>query len=210
MRRLWSILFVLLLPAALAAQSSATVEQAIQSIKPSDILHRIGVIADDSMKGRDTPSRELDLTAKYIANQFREFGLKPAGDDGGFIQHYPLLRIARQLAVETSTGVTWSGGEEVLQLSGGEADSLSGSTFIVSGSGTWPPDVFLSGAIVILSAESDGRRGLSSETQELTDGLRKGGAAAIIVATNFPERTWELLQRRQGTSQLGGLMAHPS
>ncbi len=202
MRRLWSILFVLLLPTALAAQSSATVEQAIQSIKPSDILHRIGVIADDSMKGRDTPSPELDLTARYIAKQFREFGLKAAGDDGGFIQHYPLFRIARQLAVETSTGITWSGGEEVLQLAGGGADSLSGSTFIVSGSGTWPPDVFLSGAIVILSTESDGRRGLSSETQELVEGLRKNGAAVIIVATNFPERTWGFLQRRQGTSQL--------
>ncbi len=202
MRRLWSILFVLLLPTASAAQSSTTVEQAIQSIKSSDILHRIGVIADDSMRGRNTPSPELELTAKYIANQFREFGLEPAGGDGRFIQQYPLFRIAQQLVVQTSTGITWRGGQEVLQLAGGGADAVSGSTFIVSGSGEWPPDVFLNGAVVILSTELDGRRGLGSRAQELIESLGDHGAAAIIVATNFPERTWGFLLRRQGTSRL--------
>jgi hypothetical protein len=54
------------------------------------IRRHVNVIADDSMLGRNTPSRGLDLTAAYIAAQFKRLGLKPGGDSGSFIQRYPL------------------------------------------------------------------------------------------------------------------------
>ena len=38
-----------------------------QSITAADVKRRIGIIANDSMGGRDTPSRGLDATARYIA-----------------------------------------------------------------------------------------------------------------------------------------------
>ena len=56
-----------------------------------DLLRRyIGVIAHDSMHGRATPSRGLDLTASYIAAQFARLRLQPRGDNGSFIQRYPV------------------------------------------------------------------------------------------------------------------------
>jgi peptidase M28-like protein len=56
-----------------------------------DLLRRhIAVIAHDSMRGRATPSRGLDLTASYIAAQFARLGLQPQGDTGSFIQQYPV------------------------------------------------------------------------------------------------------------------------
>ncbi|HEX6313706.1 MAG TPA: M28 family peptidase, partial [Gemmatimonadaceae bacterium] len=58
------------------------------------IRRHINVIADDSMLGRNTPSRGLELTAGYVAAQFRRLGLKPGGDSGRYIQRYPLTRIA--------------------------------------------------------------------------------------------------------------------
>jgi hypothetical protein len=58
-------------------------------ITAADVLHHLSVIADDSMRGRDTPSRGLDLTAAYVAAQFRAAGLEPAGDSGSFVQHFP-------------------------------------------------------------------------------------------------------------------------
>jgi hypothetical protein len=81
-------------------------ESAAESITRADVLRHLGVIAHDSMQGRDTPSRGLDLTAAYVASQFRAAGLEPAGDSGTFIQHYPytirrldtkarMIRIAR-------------------------------------------------------------------------------------------------------------------
>jgi len=54
------------------------------------IRRHVHVIADDSMLGRDTPSRGLELTAAYVAAQFKRLGLKPGGDSGTFIQRYPL------------------------------------------------------------------------------------------------------------------------
>ena len=50
--------------------------KAAASITPADVARRIGIIADDSMLGRDTPSRGLELTAQYVADQFRAFGLQ--------------------------------------------------------------------------------------------------------------------------------------
>lgn len=73
-----------------APTSSPAVRRALESITPADVKRRIEIIADDSMAGRDTPSRGLDATARYIASEFRRFGLTPGGDSGTFIQHYPI------------------------------------------------------------------------------------------------------------------------
>lgn len=58
------------------------------------IRRHVYVIADDSMLGRSTPSRGLDMTAGYVAAQFKRLGLKPGGDSGRYIQRYPLTRVA--------------------------------------------------------------------------------------------------------------------
>ena len=55
----------------------------------------IEVLAADSMKGRDTPSRELELSAEYIAQRFRQFGLEPIG--GSYFHRYNLERVDLQL-----------------------------------------------------------------------------------------------------------------
>ena len=73
-----------------ATPLSAAVRRGLESITAADVKRRIEIIADDSMGGRDTPSRGLEATARYIAAEFRRFGLTAAGDSGGFIQRYPL------------------------------------------------------------------------------------------------------------------------
>src|SRR5688572_9661287 len=57
------------------------------------IRRHVNVIADDSMLGRNTPSRGLDMTANYVAAQFKRLGLKPGGDSGTFIQRYPVAQV---------------------------------------------------------------------------------------------------------------------
>src|SRR2546426_5705455 len=70
-------------------QSPTSLQRAAQTISPDDIRRRINIIADDSMKGRDTPSPELDKVAAYIAGEYRRLGVKPGGGRGTLIQHYP-------------------------------------------------------------------------------------------------------------------------
>ena len=90
-------------PSLLAAQApapSAAVKKAAATITAADIKKRIGIIADDSMKGRDTPSPGLEMTATYVANEFKKFGLKPAGENGTWYQRYKIQE--RQLDVAKS------------------------------------------------------------------------------------------------------------
>ena len=62
---------------------------------PMRAKQHIEVLAADSMKGRDTPSRELELSAEYIAGRFRELGLEPIA--GSYFHNYSLERLDLQL-----------------------------------------------------------------------------------------------------------------
>src|ERR1700688_4709134 len=50
------------------------------------IRAHVRFLADDLLEGRGTGARGGDIAAKYIAAQFALDGLKPAGDDGGYLQ----------------------------------------------------------------------------------------------------------------------------
>ena len=91
------------------AQTQASLQTAAASLITSDeVLRHLGTIAHDSMRGRDTPSRGLELTAAYIAAQFKAYGLQPAGDSGTFIQRYPY--VSRQL--DTTQRLIWLKGHD--------------------------------------------------------------------------------------------------
>jgi hypothetical protein len=79
-------------PAPAHAQQSAAVRAGAETITERDVRRRIEIIADDSMGGRDTPSRGLDLTAEYIATEFARLGLTAPLDSGRYIQRYAIGR----------------------------------------------------------------------------------------------------------------------
>ena len=79
-------------PAAAPPVPVVGIEQAAASITPADMYRRIAWLASDELGGRNTPSPGLEMAAKYIADEFRAFGLSPAGDSGTFIQRYPYTR----------------------------------------------------------------------------------------------------------------------
>jgi len=109
----WGSLFLLLsAPPALVSQAPKPLSGAAQTITEQDVIRHIKVIADDSMMGRDTPSRGLDLTAQYVAQQFKAAGLKPGGDSGSWLQRYPITR--RHIDAKASTLTLRSGKTEAL------------------------------------------------------------------------------------------------
>ena len=52
----------------------------------SRMLEDIQYLADESLKGRELGSPELDTAASYIAKQFQQIGLLPGGDENGYFQ----------------------------------------------------------------------------------------------------------------------------
>src|SRR6266853_46166 len=76
--------------AATAATLSAA--RGVDTISAAQLKNYLYFIASDEMEGRDTPSRGLDTTAKFIAMNLERWGFKPAGDDGTFFQRIALRR----------------------------------------------------------------------------------------------------------------------
>jgi len=71
---------------ALAQAVPPAVRQAEASIDPEKIRAHVRFLADDLLEGRYPGLRGGDLAAKYIATQFALDGLKPAGDNGTYLQ----------------------------------------------------------------------------------------------------------------------------
>jgi hypothetical protein len=94
-----SVCLLLLLAPSAVAQAPEQVQRAVNSISAEDVRRHIGVLADDSMLGRATPSPQLEQVALYVAAQFRRFGLRPGGDAGSYLQRYYVA----QRAVDTAT-----------------------------------------------------------------------------------------------------------
>ena len=69
---------------ALAIAASAQAEP----YKPSAdaIRAHISFLAADAMRGREAGSPEYDIAAAYVASRFIDYGLKPAGDAGSYLQ----------------------------------------------------------------------------------------------------------------------------
>jgi hypothetical protein len=53
-------------------------------------------LADDLLEGREAGTRGYDLAAAYVAAQYRQMGLQPAGENGTYFQTVPLLRGTRE------------------------------------------------------------------------------------------------------------------
>ena len=113
-RAFGTIAALALAAAPLAAQmqnGSAAVKRAAGTITEADVARRVHIIAHDSMGGRDTPSRGLELTAQYIADEFKRLGLKPGGENGTYFQRYPI--VSTQLDVAASHVGFMYGGKHV-------------------------------------------------------------------------------------------------
>ena len=196
MKKLTVLGMFLVCSAPLAAQNVA---EAVNSITPEDIRERIGVIAHDSMQGRETPSPGLDMTAAWIGEQFRSFGLTPGGDDGTYLQRYPLIRT--QLDIDASHvmiggGPTWHFGQDLVLLQGLTSDAGVGGDVVVLTGPLDQPDASIGSAVagkVVIVAPSGAmsRRAMSDVTQAL------GDAAAVIVVAGDASANWLRQLERQ-------------
>src|SRR5271166_2852986 len=75
----------------------STAEQAMAAVVPENIRAQVKFLASDLLEGRGTGARGGDIAAEYIATQFALYGLKPAGDNGSYMQKVPMVGIATQV-----------------------------------------------------------------------------------------------------------------
>ena len=187
----------------LLLQAQPPVQRAAQTISPDDIRRRIGIIADDSMRGRDTPSPELDKVAQYIAGEYRRLGLKPGGDRGTFIQRYALDR------------VKIDGDSSVAFVHGGPGATLKyGADFIFADNmfqtGDYAGDLlFVSGPISAATADTASFAGkmIILATPNRLRGAERDRVlawkpAGVLFLTRAPDSVWTQLVNRFSQAQL--------
>ncbi|HEY7026770.1 MAG TPA: M20/M25/M40 family metallo-hydrolase [Gemmatimonadales bacterium] len=181
----------------LFAQTASPLPAAANTITPADVAHRIGIIADDSMMGRDTPSPGLEKTAAYVADQFKKFGLKPGGENGTWFQRYRISR-RRVDAAASSIGFTVDGKRTDVKLDRDARLAFGGSV----NKDIEAPAVLMGGALNSTDAKGADIKGkavvvvldygkpLQPEVQQTIVALYEAGAAGVVILSNRDSATF--------------------
>lgn len=204
-----SLLVLSLAASTAAAQmpaAGAGADRAAATITEADVARRVHVIAHDSMMGRATPSRGLELTAQYVADEFRRFGLKPGGERGTFFQRYDIVRWKIETAeshigfmaggghhhAEFAADVRWDSRDMPGAETGGTALLLGGPADSIR---VAPEDVRGRAVLVVLDRSATS---LPDAANRLLARLAEAGPAGIAIVSNRDSARFALEVARQG------------
>ena len=136
-------------------------------------------LASDALRGRGSGTHDELLAATYVASQLRQYGIAPAGDNGGYVQQVSIVQDAitapPQLSISAPDGfqpIRWTSGKEF------RAEVLSQTEFsgplqkIDAGKGRV---AVKSGAIALLSG------GDAAQVRSAVLTTISAGAAAVLV-----------------------------
>ncbi|RPH34511.1 MAG: M20/M25/M40 family metallo-hydrolase [Bacteroidales bacterium] len=186
--------------------SQKKVEQGIKQITPELLKQYIDYLASDSMKGRNTPSRELDLAADYIANEFELMGVKKV--NGSYFQNIPFC--SKNLNVNKSyLKISFGQDSKSFNLKTDftpfemTADTMVKSSLVFAGYGITAPeykyddykDIDVKGKIVLVMKHEPGEKDSKSPFDGVTDtkyslifdkleNAKQHGAIGLLVVTD--------------------------
>ncbi len=100
---------------AIAPRPSSAAFAAMETINPERIRAHVRFLSHDLLEGRGTGQRGGDIAAEYIATQFAVYGLKPAGDNGTYMQKVPMVGIT-PMPETTFSLVPASGSQTALKV----------------------------------------------------------------------------------------------
>lgn len=190
-----------------------TTQRGVDTISASQLRDFLTFIASDEMEGRDTPSRGLDTTAKFIAMNLSRWGFRPAGDNGTFLQRIDLRRDridGAQTHVEFN-GRVLNTGTDFIPVAG--SGTVSGQ-LVYAGNGWFVKskgidaykDVNATGKIaVIFGSPNTSPRGITradlgkqgEDYLNATDYARKQGVVGLIYVPDFQYlAAWERNRQR--------------
>ncbi len=114
--------------------TSARMLAALETVKPENLKSDLYFIASDEMKGRDTPSEEQRITARFLRARLERLGWKPGAREG-YLYPYDL---EQRLLDETKCNVTFT--------TDGKTESFA-----------FASDYFLSGSFDVRTGRASGK-----------------------------------------------------
>lgn len=199
--------------AAATARKAPAVQVNADEITSAQLRDYLSFIASDQLEGRDTPSRGLDTAALFIATLLARWGVKPGGDDGGYMQK---IKLVRTLVDPAKTGA------EIDGRSFKYGDNFLAQTFAGTVTG---PLVYAGDGWYVKSKGMDAMAGLDVKGKIVVvrgsflpkgvsyqewrsmpaadwadparNALRNGAAGMIVLADNATTEGWDRLKRFQ-------------
>jgi Zn-dependent M28 family amino/carboxypeptidase len=215
--------------AAPALKISADEKKIAEGVSAKQLSDYLYFVASDEMEGRDTPSRGLDTTAKFIGMNLSRWGFKPAGDDGTFYQKMALKRDAIDPAATSVEigGQKYSYGDDIVRASGNMSGKMTakivfaGNGWMVKSKNLNPyAGLDVKGKIIavfgegpmggrslvpmpagITQADLTGTRG--KDWADATAYARENGAAGVMVlSSKFLAANWGAVTQMFGRSRM--------
>jgi hypothetical protein len=205
----------------LAAQASRTsaMESAALVIREADLRRDVEFLASDANGGRSTLTAGYDSAAAYVARALRAMGVTPAGDSGGYFQHYTV--VSSRLDTTRASGSIGSAplryGDDFVVQSFVQGGVHTGEVVYVSGGirmprlgidpyagidlrGKW---VLMHGGLTLppgLTSDSLGDAGIDYTT--VVDEARSRGALGLLVLpTDALVNGWQGFRNREVTGR---------
>jgi hypothetical protein len=195
MRCLWLPLIFLGIP--LAAQTAAPLARAAATITEGDVMRRVSAIAADSMLGRATPSPGLERTAEYVASEFHRAGLRPAGDNGSYLQRFAVTRwtidtsrSVVELAAAGRPGVARLGRDARYVLGTIPDQPVRGSVVLLAGLDTSTARIAADIKDRIVLLVLDFSQPVSPALNQKIVALARAGPQAVLVLSNRDSATF--------------------
>ncbi|CAN5394313.1 hypothetical protein BH09BAC5_BH09BAC5_08570 [soil metagenome] len=184
-----------------------------KTISAKDLKTHLSVIASDKYEGRETGKKGQHMTAEYLSNQFRQFGI-PELATGGYYQNVPLIQLtAGEGTVKTSTQ-SFLFGKDFYYTNSNENQQLKFTDIVFSGYGI-QDSLFrdydksdLGGkAVMIIADEPIDKNGKSliSRTKEnsiwttsrgkKTSEAKKHNAGALLIAVADFQKHYEQVKK---------------
>jgi Zn-dependent M28 family amino/carboxypeptidase len=202
---------------------------AMQGIDPERIRAHVKFLADDLLEGRGTGTRGGDIAARYIAAQFALYGLKPAGDDGSYLQKVDFTGVLTQpgssLSLQSSHGAPLELrlGEDFVTSNQTQTESVDVDAPVVFvGYGIEAPEyrwndfkgVDVKGKVVLLIVNeppSTDPKFFKAETMtyygrwtyKFEEAARKGAVGALIIhRTDLASYPWQVVRSSWSNEQV--------
>lgn len=162
---------------AVARPESAPPTRPLPPDIAASIRAHMNYLAGDALAGRGSGTPQEHQAAEYVASELRRYGVAPAGDDGGYLQHVALeyRSLASPPVLSFESGgqtLSWKNGNEI-------AVSWLGNLLVSAPlqklDPTDPKAVVKEGAAVLLTSTND------ATAWQQAYGISQRGAALVLI-----------------------------
>ncbi len=188
-------------------QAQSTVPDTVaQSVKRAVVEQHLRFLAADELRGRDTGSPELEIAARYLAEQFRRYGLDTVPGANGYFQPVKLVSAKPPVQATLTYGEkTFRIGSDLLVLSGDRITLEAPAVYADYGTDDDLEGVDVKGKIVITKAGGDGVTNPQSffyMTREKYDRVEAQGGVGLVELYRSNQIPWTLLTQYFNTERL--------